>query len=148
MSNRTRCAACKSMRKRCPRDCIFAPYFPPNDIDRFNFVHKIFGVSKAAKMLEQVPEEQREDAAESMVVEATSRVRDPVYGCVGMLTQLRQQIMEAEYELAKTRGLIALCNVHVNHQNKLTQDSLISSPLSDDAQIHNCFDSDPFSFGL
>ncbi|KAK9726797.1 hypothetical protein RND81_05G237700 [Saponaria officinalis] len=149
MSNHsTRCGACKSMRRRCPKDCIFAPYFPPNDLDRFTCVHKIFGASKIAKMLEQIPEGRREDAAESMVAEAKSRVRDPVYGSVGILTQLRQQIMEAEYELAKTRGLIALCKAQVNHQHKLTQDTL-STLVSDDAQINDFPEFyDPFLFGL
>ncbi|KAK9734140.1 hypothetical protein RND81_04G117600 [Saponaria officinalis] len=121
MSNVTRCAACKCMRRRCNKNCIFAPYFPPNDLQRFTFVHQIFGATKVAKMLEEIPEGRREDAVESLVLEARSRVQDPVYGIVGTLTQLQEQIIEVERELAKTRGLIALCQQQFHHLNKLTQ---------------------------
>ncbi|KAL8160259.1 hypothetical protein V2J09_001796 [Rumex salicifolius] len=31
----TRCSACKYSRKRCPPDCIFSPYFPSNDPQRY-----------------------------------------------------------------------------------------------------------------
>lgn len=52
MSNNSRCAACKYLRKRCPSDCIFSPYFPPNDPTRFENVHKIYGASNVARMLQ------------------------------------------------------------------------------------------------
>ncbi|XP_021720021.1 LOB domain-containing protein 24-like [Chenopodium quinoa] len=70
--------------------------------------------------MQQLPEERRSEAAESLVLEARSRVRDPVYGSVGTITQLRQQIMEAEYELAKTQGLIALSYAqHLHEQQQI-----------------------------
>jgi hypothetical protein len=46
-----RCAACKNQRRRCPSDCIFSPYFPANDPQRFAYVHKIYGGSNVGKML-------------------------------------------------------------------------------------------------
>jgi len=52
MSQTRRCAACKYLRRRCPKDCIFAPYFPPSNLERFVCVHKIFGASNVAKMLQ------------------------------------------------------------------------------------------------
>ncbi|KAL2932857.1 LOB domain-containing protein 23 [Bienertia sinuspersici] len=132
MSNSRRCAACKYLRRRCPKDCIFGPYFPSTNLERFSCVHKIFGASNIAKMLknhirvmvdsdaimQQLPEEKRREAVESLVMEARSRVRDPVYGSVGIITQLRQQIMEAEYELAKTQGLIALCHAQILYEHQ------------------------------
>ena len=66
--------------------------------------------------MQQVAEARRKETADSMVWEATSRVQNPVNGSVGIITQLRQQIMEAEYELAKTQALIALCNAQHHHQ--------------------------------
>lgn len=48
----TRCAACKYLRRRCPSDCIFSLYFPPNDPQRFASVHKIYGASNVAKILQ------------------------------------------------------------------------------------------------
>lgn len=47
-----RCAACKNQRRRCPSDCIFSPYFPANDPQRFASVHKIYGGSNVGKMLQ------------------------------------------------------------------------------------------------
>jgi uncharacterized protein DUF260 len=70
---------------------------------------------------QELPEERRREAAESLVMEARFRVRNPVYGSVGIINQLRLQIMEAEYELARTQGLLALYHAQAqyvhNHQN-------------------------------
>ena len=48
------CASCKLLRRRCTKDCIFAPFFPADDPHKFAIVHKVFGASNVAKML-QVP---------------------------------------------------------------------------------------------
>ncbi|WCJ36478.1 LOB domain-containing protein 23 [Euphorbia peplus] len=98
-----RCAACKSLRRRCSSDCILAPYFPPNNPQRFATVHKIYGASNIGKLLQELP---REEAAESLHYEA--QCENPVYGCVRMITQLHQQIEDVENELAKTQAQIAL----------------------------------------
>lgn len=44
--------------------------------------------------------EQRGDAVSSMVYEANARVRDPVYGCVGAISSLQQQIDLLQTQLA------------------------------------------------
>ena len=46
------CSACKLLRRRCSKDCIFAPYFPSTDPFRFASVHKVFGASNVNKMLQ------------------------------------------------------------------------------------------------
>lgn len=43
---------------------------------------------------------QRGDAVSSMVYEANARVRDPVYGCVGAISSLQQQIDALQTQLA------------------------------------------------
>lgn len=48
------CAACKLLRRRCAQDCVFAPYFPADEPQKFASVHKVFGASNVNKML-QVP---------------------------------------------------------------------------------------------
>lgn len=50
----------------------------------------------------------RAEAADSLYLEAQCRVEDPVYGCVGLIFLLQQQIHDAECELAKTRADIAV----------------------------------------
>lgn len=46
------CAACKLLRRRCTRDCVFAPYFPPDEPQKFANVHKVFGAANVNKMLQ------------------------------------------------------------------------------------------------
>lgn len=60
---------------------------------------------------------QRSEAADCMSLEATWRVRDPVYGCVGIISQLQQQIIMVQRELSKTQGEIAFHNANtLQHQ--------------------------------
>ncbi|KAG8389044.1 hypothetical protein BUALT_Bualt02G0188400 [Buddleja alternifolia] len=94
------CAACKLLRRRCVEDCVFAPYFPAEEPHKFASVHKVFGASNVNKMLQELPEYQRGDAVSSMVYEANARVRDPVYGCVGAISSLQQQIDKLQAQLA------------------------------------------------
>lgn len=86
------CAACKLLRRKCLAGCIFAPYFPPEEAHKFANVHKIFGASNVAKLLNELPPQQREDAVDSLAYEAEARVRDPVYGCVGDITFLQGEV--------------------------------------------------------
>uniref|UniRef100_A0A2N9I6C5 Response regulatory domain-containing protein n=1 Tax=Fagus sylvatica TaxID=28930 RepID=A0A2N9I6C5_FAGSY len=102
--------ACKYLRRRCPSDCIFSPYFPPNDPQRFECVHKIYGASNVGKMLQKLPPHLRSQAADTLYFEAQCRNQDPVYGCVGIVSQLHQQITIAESQLAKTQAEIAFLN--------------------------------------
>ena len=49
---------------------------------------------------QELPEHQRSDAVSSMVYEANARVRDPVYGCVGAISSLQQQVDVLQTQLA------------------------------------------------
>lgn len=50
--------------------------------------------------MQELPEPQRSDAVSSMVYEANARVRDPVYGCVGAISSLQQQVDVLQTQLA------------------------------------------------
>ncbi|XP_022885333.1 protein LATERAL ORGAN BOUNDARIES-like [Olea europaea var. sylvestris] len=93
------CAACKFLRRKCMPGCIFAPYFPPEEPQKFANVHKIFGASNVTKLLNELLPQQREDAVNSLAYEAEARVRDPVYGCVGAITFLQRQVERLQKEL-------------------------------------------------
>lgn len=56
---------------------------------------------------QQLPEELRREAAECVSYEAMSRVRDPVYGCVGVIHQLQHEISQTQIELMKIKGELA-----------------------------------------
>ncbi|XP_042001428.1 LOB domain-containing protein 1-like [Salvia splendens] len=100
------CAACKILRRRCVDKCVLAPYFPPTDPLKFTIAHRVFGASNIIKLLQELPEDQRADAVNSMVYEANARLRDPVYGCAGAICHLQKQISELQAELAKAQAEI------------------------------------------
>uniref|UniRef100_A0A0E0N782 LOB domain-containing protein n=1 Tax=Oryza rufipogon TaxID=4529 RepID=A0A0E0N782_ORYRU len=80
MGSGSPCASCKLLRRRCTKDCIFAPFFPADDPHKFAIVHKVFGASNVSKMLQELPAQQQGDAVSSLVYEVNDRMRDPVYG--------------------------------------------------------------------
>ncbi|XP_059659826.1 LOB domain-containing protein 12-like [Cornus florida] len=100
MGGSSPCASCKLLRRRCTRDCIFAPYFPSDDPYKFAIVHKVFGASNISKMLQELPVHQRGDAVSSLAYEANARARDPVYGCVGAISYLQNQVSQLQMQLA------------------------------------------------
>ncbi|KAG4198794.1 hypothetical protein ERO13_A05G108500v2 [Gossypium hirsutum] len=106
------CAACKLLRRRCAEDCIFAPYFPSQDPHRFAIVHKVFGASNVSKALQELPEDQRGDAASSMVYEANARARDPVYGCVGAISYLQNQVSQLQMQLTVAQTELLRIKMH------------------------------------
>ncbi|PIA43673.1 hypothetical protein AQUCO_01800023v1 [Aquilegia coerulea] len=118
MANPTRCAGCRYLRRRCPEDCVLAPYFLSSNPERFICVHRIFGASNVSRMLMQLPVVHRAAAADCMSYEAANRVRDPVYGCTGIIYQLQQQIAMLERELAKAQGEIAFYNAQQQEMNR------------------------------
>lgn len=63
-------------------------------------MHRIFGASNVAKLLQELPAQNREDAVNSLSYEADARVNDPIYGCVGALFSLQQQVARLQAELA------------------------------------------------
>ncbi|ONK79446.1 uncharacterized protein A4U43_C01F6450 [Asparagus officinalis] len=107
-SNLRRCAACKYLRRRCSQDCVLSPYFPPSNPQRFACVHRIFGASNVTRMLQQLPAHLRAQAADAISSEAYWRVNDPVYGSVGIIARLHEDIYMHQHELALTRAQIAM----------------------------------------
>ncbi|KAK8960742.1 LOB domain-containing protein 6 [Platanthera guangdongensis] len=98
------CAACKFLRRKCQPDCIFAPYFKSDHPEKFVGVHRIFGASNVGKLLNEIKPEFREDAVRSLVYEAEWRIRDPVYGCVGVITALHQKLRRLQLDLTLARA--------------------------------------------
>ncbi|GKA60978.1 LOB domain-containing protein 36-like protein [Tanacetum coccineum] len=97
------CAACKFLHLKCTQECVFASYFPPDQPAKFASVHKVFGQSNVAKILNELSTSHGEDAVHTLPYEVDVRLGDPVYGCVGIISSLLQEI-----ELAQTKAEIAL----------------------------------------
>ncbi|KAF7828198.1 LOB domain-containing protein 4-like [Senna tora] len=102
------CAACKLLRRRCDKQCVFAPYFPDHHPHKFINVHKVYDASNVNKMLQKLPVHQRGDAVSSMVYEANAQVQDPVYGCVSAISSLQHQLdgLRAQLALAQTEWIL------------------------------------------
>ncbi|KAJ6726887.1 LOB DOMAIN-CONTAINING PROTEIN 4-RELATED [Salix purpurea] len=101
------CAACKLLKRRCTPSCIFAPYFRSDEPKKFAKVHKVFGASNVSKILNEVPEEQRDETVNSLAYEAEARLRDPVYGCIGAIALLQRRMVELQVDLAIARARLA-----------------------------------------
>ncbi|RLN43162.1 LOB domain-containing protein 4-like [Panicum miliaceum] len=130
------CAACKLLRRRCAAGCVFAPYFPPGEPHKFANVHKVFGASNVSKLLQEIPVQHRGDAVSSLVYEANARVRDPVYGCVGAISSLQQQVeaLQAQLALAQAEMIrLKMSNDYIVHRLKAARgggSSYAGSPSS------------------
>ncbi|KAK1422019.1 hypothetical protein QVD17_24855 [Tagetes erecta] len=106
-SSNSPCAACKFLRRKCTQECVFAPYFPPDQPQKFANVHKVFGASNVAKILNELNTTQREDAVNSLAYEAEARLRDPVYGCVGFISVLQSKLRQIQHELHNAKQELA-----------------------------------------
>ncbi|KAI4340199.1 hypothetical protein MLD38_025061 [Melastoma candidum] len=98
------CGACKFLRRKCVRGCVFAPYFcHEQGVAHFAAIHKVFGASNVSKLLANLPVEERHEAAVTISYEAQARLRDPIYGCVSHIFALQQQVFSLQAQLACLR---------------------------------------------
>ncbi|MBA0714873.1 hypothetical protein Golax_013818 [Gossypium laxum] len=125
------CGACKFLRRKCVKGCIFAPYFDSDQgMAHFAAVHKVYGASNASKMLQRIPVHKRLDAVVTLCYEALARVRDPVYGCVGHLFTLQQQVVNLQAELAYTQARLSTLQRHPPSSSLIGSDLMSSSNMS------------------
>ncbi|XP_073121045.1 protein ASYMMETRIC LEAVES 2-like [Henckelia pumila] len=113
-SSNSPCAACKFLRRKCQPECVFAPYFPPDQPQKFANVHKVFGASNVTKLLNELQPHQREDAVNSLAYEADMRLRDPVYGCVGVISLLQHQLRQLQMDLSCAKSELSKYQNHLN----------------------------------
>ncbi|GMG98195.1 hypothetical protein Nepgr_000035 [Nepenthes gracilis] len=125
MGGNSPCASCKLLRRRCVADCIFAPYFPPDEPQRFAIVHRIFGASN------ELPVHHRANAVASLAYEAEARIKDPVYGCVGAITNLQNQISQLQMQLAVVQAEIVCIQMQQQSSATLPFETEIAEKQSD-----------------
>ncbi|KAK4426349.1 LOB domain-containing protein 36 [Sesamum alatum] len=100
MSFRSPCAACKHLRRKCEKECVFAPYFPADNLTKFTNVHKVYGATNVAKILKELStDNEREEAVKSLAYEAEFRLREPIYGCVGVVAVLQKKLKQVHHDL-------------------------------------------------
>ncbi|XP_042392059.1 LOB domain-containing protein CRL1-like isoform X1 [Zingiber officinale] len=102
------CGACKFLRRKCVRGCVFAPYFcHEQGAAHFAAIHKVFGASNFSKLLLHVPVADRSEAAVTMAYEAQARLQDPVYGCIAHIFALQQQVVHLQTQLLSLKSQAA-----------------------------------------
>jgi len=122
------CAACKYQRKKCPKDCPLAPYFPIDKPKRFDNVHNLFGVTNIVKLLKNIKDDDiKADAMDSIIFESDIRAKFPVHGCVAVIHYYLGLIRESEEELNRTQGLLAMCKMNNHSQQQNLHSSLPST---------------------
>ncbi|KAL3739539.1 hypothetical protein ACJRO7_020882 [Eucalyptus globulus] len=137
------CAACKTLRRRCSESCVLAPYFPPSEPAKFAIAHRVFGASNIVKFLLTLPESQRDDAVTSMIYEASTRIRDPVYGCAGAISQLQMQISHLHAQLAKSQAELISMQIqraNLTEQLQMTKSQESLPQLSVKGLLNNPYD--------
>ncbi|XP_022728228.1 LOB domain-containing protein 29-like [Durio zibethinus] len=98
------CGACKFLRRKCVRGCVFAPYFcHEQGATHFAAIHKVFGASNVSKLLSHLPVSDRCEAAVTISYEAQARLQDPIYGCVSHIFALQQQVVNLQAQLASLK---------------------------------------------
>ncbi|XP_076933984.1 uncharacterized protein LOC143600078 [Bidens hawaiensis] len=112
------CGACKFLRRKCIKGCVFAPYFcHEQGATHFAAIHKVFGASNASKLLAHLPVCDRSEAAVTIVYEAQARLQDPIYGCVSHIFSLQQQVVSLQSQIASLKEQIGHRQVNVNPIN-------------------------------
>ncbi|KAL3620612.1 LOB domain-containing protein 29 [Castilleja foliolosa] len=116
------CGACKFLRRKCVKGCVFAPYFSHEQgAAHFSAIHKVFGASNVSKLLSHLPIGDRCEAAVTIAYEAQARVHDPVYGCVSHIFALQQQVMYLQAQLANFKQQAVAQGININSSNTTDQ---------------------------
>ncbi|GMH19383.1 hypothetical protein Nepgr_021224 [Nepenthes gracilis] len=111
------CAACKYQRRRCWPGCTLAPYFPAEKPKMFKNAHRLYGVCNMTRMLRRLRDDQKDDAMKSVIYESDLRQRFPVYGCLGIIRQLQEQLKRYQDELYHVNSLLAAIKLQGQSRN-------------------------------
>ncbi|CAK9877130.1 unnamed protein product [Sphagnum jensenii] len=134
----TACAACKYQRRKCTPDCPLSPYFPADQPKRFANVHKLFGVSNTLRILKHVDPSKREDTVKSIAYEADTREKDPVHGCLGVITLLQHEVSKLKDELAIAREQLYTLRQQQSFESQelQLQNTVAASPAAVPTGVH------------
>jgi hypothetical protein len=97
---------CDMEKKECLNNCTILYRFASNDLRKFAILHQVFGACNVIKLIQDLSPDQRVDAVNSMVYEASARLQDPALGCTGIIYELQRQISVLESQITTTRGMI------------------------------------------
>ena len=76
---------------------------------------------------QELPVQQRGDAVSSLVYEANARMRDPVYGCVGAISFLQNQVSQLQMQLAVAQAEILCIQMQQRRDGPGDVDSVVAA---------------------
>ncbi|KAK2447765.1 protein LATERAL ORGAN BOUNDARIES [Trifolium repens] len=132
MANRPACAACRHQRKKCMRDCILAPYFPKNKLQEYEEVHRVFGYNNVTKMVQNLGEQERQNAINSIKWEAKMWTQDPIFGPFGAYNDACKTIAHI-WNLLQQQQEQAHQRVSTSEPDKFMGQAQVSLPSSNEA---------------
>ncbi|GLJ33783.1 hypothetical protein SUGI_0679040 [Cryptomeria japonica] len=112
------CAACRHQRRKCSEECILAPHFPSHDPEKFAIVESVYEIDYIIKLLQGLATNERDGAVNSLVNEASARLKDPIQGSASAIQELKDQIVVLESKLLATKE--ELTNTHAQY-DKLSE---------------------------
>jgi hypothetical protein len=80
--------------------------------------------------VQELPVQQRGDAVSSLVYEANARMRDPVYGCVGAISFLQNQVSQLQMQLAVAQAEILCIQMQRREDGGPDVDVVVPPPSS------------------
>ncbi|KAJ1379146.1 Lateral organ boundary [Sesbania bispinosa] len=103
------CPLCRRQRRRsgCDGNCEFGRYFPANRVEEFENAFRLFGVNNMLRILRTVEPQQRQAAADSIMIEGTAWRNNPPHGILGHELELRSQIRSSFRELQSVNQLLS-----------------------------------------
>ncbi|XP_015891367.3 LOB domain-containing protein 29-like [Ziziphus jujuba] len=134
------CGACKFLRRKCVKGCVFAPYFcHEQGASNFAAIHKVFGASNVSKLLAHLPVSDRCGAAITISYEAQARLKDPIYGCVSHIFALQQQVISLQAQLASIKEQSANNGSFINGPDNANWNQKFNGRLSHQEHAQNWF---------
>ncbi|KAF8388209.1 hypothetical protein HHK36_026875 [Tetracentron sinense] len=134
------CGACKFLRRKCVRGCVFAPYFcHEQGATHFAAIHKVFGASNVSKLLAHLPVTDRCEAAVTISYEAQARLQDPIYGCVSHIFALQHQVFNLQAQLASLKAQAAQSLVNGSTTSNPQEDKFNGSFSSYPQDVQSLF---------
>ncbi|EOA25067.1 hypothetical protein CARUB_v10018375mg [Capsella rubella] len=109
---------CKEVRHNCIEECVFAPYLPATNKDKYTKLSKVYDMRRLAQYVMDIEPSERQICVDSFCFEAEARLRDPVFGVTGYIHLLQLQLEEVKrlIQIAK-RDHMMILQLQRNRQN-------------------------------
>lgn len=111
------CAICKEKRQKCTKKCVLTPYLPANKPEKYAFLVYVFGIKNLVRIINEIDPSQRQACVYSLCFEAEARIRDPVYGCVGIIRGLQRRLQHLQLSLNISKRELAMIKHGQIHQH-------------------------------